>query len=192
MNIEQLNKIPIILASSSPRRQAFFKELGLNYRVVTKSVDETYPKYLKREKITNFIALKKTRAFNKLKSGEVLVTADTIVWFKHTALEKPKSLKEAKQMLKKLSNNKHLVITSICLKNSNKVNVFSSKTTVYINKLTNDIIDYYIKNYNPLDKAGGYGIQEWFGYVGVKKIKGSYFNVMGFPVHKFYKELKRF
>ncbi len=192
MNIEQLNKIPIILASSSPRRQAFFKELGLNYRVETKEVDETYPKYLKKEKITTFLALKKARTFNKLKSNEVLVTADTIVWFKHAALEKPKSLKEAKRMLKKLSDNKHLVITSICLKNSNKTKVFSCKTIVYFNKLTNDMIDYYIKNYNPLDKAGSYGIQEWFGYVGVKKIKGSYFNVMGFPVHKFYKELKRF
>jgi len=192
MNIEELNKRPIILASGSPRRQAFFKELGLNYRIETKEIDETYPKHFKKEKITSFLALKKARAFNKLKSEEVLVTADTIVWFKKSALEKPKSLKEAKLMLKKLSNRKHLVITSICLKNSIKEKVFSCETIVYFNKLSDDMINYYIKNYNPLDKAGGYGIQEWFGYVGVKKIIGSYFNVMGFPVHKFYKELKRF
>jgi len=192
MNITQLNKKPIILASSSPRRQEFIKELGLNYKIETKEIDESYPKYLKREKITNFIAKKKAQAFQNLKSDEVLVTADTIVWFKKTALEKPKTLIEAKQMLKKLSNNKHIVITSICLKNSIKEKVFNCKTEVYFNKLSDDMIDYYLKNYNPLDKAGGYGIQEWFGYVGVKKIKGSYFNVMGFPVHKFYKELKRF
>jgi len=192
MNIEQLNKRAIILASGSPRRQAFIKELGLNYRIETKEVDESYPKYLKKEKITTFLALKKARAFSKLNSGEIVVAADTIVWFRHSALEKPKSLKEAKQMLKKLSNKKHIVITSICLKSATKEKVFSCKTLVYFNKLSDDMIDYYIKNYNPLDKAGSYGIQEWFGYVGVKKIKGSYFNVMGFPVHKFYKELKRF
>jgi len=192
MDIQQLNKRPIILASGSPRRQAFFKELGLNYRIETNDIDESYPKYLKKEKITRFLALKKARTFKKLKSDEVLITADTIVWFKNKPLEKPKSLKEAKEMLKKLSNHKHLVITSICLKNTVKEKVFSCKTVVYFNKLTYDVIDYYIKNYNPLDKAGSYGIQEWFGYVGVKKIKGSYFNVMGFPVHKFYKELKRF
>jgi len=192
MNMEQLNKRTIILASGSPRRQAFIKELGLNYRIETKEINETYPSYLKKAKITKYLALKKARAFSNLKSGEILVTADTIVWFKKKALEKPKSKKEAKQMLKKLSNSKHLVITSMCLKNATKEKVFSCKTIVYFNKLTDNMIDFYIKNHNTLDKAGGYGIQEWLGYVAVKKIKGSYFNVMGFPVHKFYKELKRF
>lgn len=192
MKIKALENKNIILASGSPRRQNFLKELGLDFKIQLKEVEENYPKHLKKEAITNFLALKKANVFKDLEINDILVTADTIVWFKNKALEKPKDATEAKEMLEKLSANKHLVITSFCLKSKEKEKVFNCTTKVYFNKLTPQIIDYYINNYSPYDKAGAYGIQEWIGYIGVKKIKGSYFNVMGFPVHKFYKELLRF
>jgi len=182
----------IILASGSPRRQTFLKELGLDFSIQLKEVEESYPRHLKREKITNFLALKKAKAFTDLTKNDILITADTIVWFKNTALGKPKDLQQAEDMLNQLSNHKHLVITSVCLKNATKEKIFSCITKVYFNKLSPESIAYYLKKFNPLDKAGSYGIQEWIGYVGVKKIKGSYFNVMGFPVHKLYEELLRF
>jgi septum formation protein len=192
MKLKALENKNIILASGSPRRQNFLKELGLDFKIQLKEVEENYPKHLKKEAITNFLALKKANAFKDLEINDVLITADTIVWFKNKALEKPKDATEAKEMLEKLSGKKHLVITSFCLKSKEKEKVFNSTTKVYFNKLTPKIINYYITNYSPYDKAGAYGIQEWIGYIGVKKIKGSYFNVMGFPVHKFYKELLRF
>lgn len=192
MDIEILNSKQLILASGSPRRQSFLKELGLNFKIELKDIEETYPKHLKKEAITNYLALKKSHAFTNLCEDDILITADTIVWFKHKALGKPENIEQAKEMLKKLSNHKHLVITSVCLKNLKKEKVFSCTTKVYFDKLSDKVIDYYLKNYKPLDKAGSYGIQEWIGFVGVKKIKGSYFNVMGFPVHKFYKELTAF
>lgn len=192
MNIEKLKNKQLILASSSPRRQSFLKELGLNFKIELKEVEETYPKHFKKKAITNYLALKKAHAFANLGKDNILITADTIVWFKHKALGKPENLEQAKAMLKKLSNHKHKVITSICLKSAEKEKVFSCTTEVYFDKLSDEMIDYYLKNYNSLDKAGSYGIQEWIGFVGVKKIKGSYFNVMGFPVHKFYKEFMRF
>lgn len=192
MDIEKLNSKQLILASGSPRRQAFLKDLGLNYKIEFKEIAEIYPKHLKKEAITNYLALKKARVFNNLNDQDILISADTIVWFKNKALGKPENIEQAKEMLKKLSNHKHLVITSVCLKSQKKEIVFSCKTEVYFDKLSDDVIDYYLKNYKPLDKAGSYGIQEWIGFVGVKKIKGSYSNVMGFPVHKFYKELMQF
>ncbi|MFK5890924.1 MAG: Maf-like protein [Flavobacteriaceae bacterium] len=192
MKLKSLENKNIILASGSPRRQNFLKELGLDFKIQLKEVEENYPKYLKKEAITNYLALEKANAFKDLEINDILITADTIVWFKNKALEKPKDATEAREMLEKLSGKKHLVITSFCLKSKEKEKVFNCITKVYFNKLTPQIIDYYITNYSPYDKAGAYGIQEWIGYIGVKKIKGSYFNVMGFPVHKFYKELLRF
>jgi len=192
MKIKALENKNIILASGSPRRQNFLKELGLDFKIRLKEIEETYPKHYKKEAITNFLARKKANVFKDLEINDILVTADTIVWFKNKALEKPKDATEAREMLEKLSGKKHLVITSFCLKSKEKEKVFSCTTEVYFNKLSSQMIDYYINNYNPYDKAGAYGIQEWIGYIGVKKIKGSYFNVMGFPVHKFYKELLRF
>ena len=192
MELKALKNKNIILASGSPRRQNFLKELGLNYSIQLKEIEEIYPKHYKKSTITNYLARKKAHAFKDLKVNDILVTADTIVWYKNKPLEKPKNADEATEMLNKLSGSKHLVITSVCLKSKDKEKVFSCTTKVYFNKLSADIIDFYIKNYSPYDKAGAYGIQEWIGYIGVKKIKGSYFNVMGFPVHKFYKELLRF
>lgn len=192
MILKSLENKNIILASGSPRRQNFLKELGLDFTIQLKEIEETYPSHLKKSDITDFLALKKARAFKNLKDSDILITADTIVWFKNKPLEKPKNYNQAFDMLKKLSGNKHLVITSVCLKSALKETVFNCTSKVYFNKLSTEIIDYYIQNYNPYDKAGAYGIQEWIGYIAVKKLKGSYFNIMGFPVHKFYKELLRF
>lgn len=182
----------IILASGSPRRQNFLKELGLDFSIQLKEVEETYPKYLKKAAITDYLALKKSKAFTNLNKNDILITADTIVWFKKKALGKPENKEQAIKMLNNLSNNKHTVYTSICLKSKNKTKVFNCQTQVYFNKLSIEDIAFYVEKYKPFDKAGSYGIQEWIGYIGVKKIKGSFFNVMGFPVHKFYKELIRF
>ena len=189
---DKLKNNNLILASKSPRRQQFLKDLNLDFVIKLKEVEEIYSKELKGKQITNFLAKLKAKAFNNLDDKDILVTSDTIVWFKNKPLEKPKNRVEAIEMLQKLSNKKHKVYTSICLKSNEKEVVFSDTTTVYIKKLSNEEINYYVTNFNPFDKAGSYGIQEWFGYIAVKKIKGSFFNVMGFPVHKFYKELLKF
>lgn len=189
---EKLKKFNIILASGSPRRQRFLKELDVDFTIQLKQVDEIYPTELKGKEITNFLAKLKANEFKNLKDNDLVITADTIVWFKGKALGKPKNQTEAVKMLKKMSNNKHQVFSSICLKSAQKQFVFSDKTTVYIKKLSLEEINYYVSNFKPYDKAGSYGIQEWFGHIAVKKIKGSFFNVMGFPVHKFYKEILKF
>ena len=180
----------IILASGSPRRQQILKDLGLDFIVKTKDIEEIYPKYLHGKEITNFLAELKAKAFaDKLKENDILITADTIVRFNGKVLGKPKDLEDAKAMLNELSGNAHEVITSICIKTIDKKIMINATTDVYFKKLTTDEIDYYVDTFKPLDKAGSYGIQEWLGYIGVKKIIGSYSNVMGFPVHKFYKEM---
>ncbi len=189
---QKLKNKNLILASKSPRRQQFLNDLKLDFTIKLKEVEEIYPKKLKGKQITNFLAKLKANAFEHLNDEDILVTSDTIVWFKNKALEKPKSRETAIKMLQELSNKKHKVFTSVCLKSNKKEVVFSNTTTVYIKKLTLEEITFYIDTYKPFDKAGSYGIQEWFGLIAVKKIKGSFFNVMGFPVHKFYKELLRF
>ncbi|MCF6351260.1 MAG: Maf family nucleotide pyrophosphatase [Flavobacteriaceae bacterium] len=192
MLAEKLKNKNLILASKSPRRQQFLKDLNLNFTIKLKEIKEIYPNTLKGKEITNYLAKLKTNAFSNLKKNDILVTSDTIVWFKNKALGKPKNKEEAIKMLQKLSGKKHQVFTSVCLRSTKKEIIFSDATTVYIKKLSLKEIEYYIENHKPFDKAGSYGIQEWFGYIAVKKIKGSFFNVMGFPVHKFYKELLRF
>jgi len=189
---EKLKNYNVILASGSPRRQQFLTELDLDFKIQIKKVNEIYSKKLKGKEITAFLAKLKANEFNNLENNDLIITSDTIVWFEGSALEKPKNDDEAIKMLQKLSNKKHKVYSSVCLKSKNKQVVFSDVTEVYIKKLTNEEIQYYVTKYNPLDKAGSYGIQEWFGLIAVKKIKGSFFNVMGFPVHKFYKEIMRF
>ena len=180
----------IILASGSPRRQQILKDLGLDFIVKKKDIEEIYPKYLHGKEITNFLAELKAKPFaDELKENDILITADTIVRFNGKVLEKPKDLEDAKAMLKELSGRSHEVITSICIKTIDKKVMINATTDVYFKKLTTDEIDYYVDTFKPLDKAGSYGIQEWLGYIGVKKIIGSYSNVMGFPVHKFYKEM---
>ena len=186
-NLENKN---IILASGSPRRQELFKTLNIPFKIIVKEVDETYSKKLKGSEITDFLASKKAAEFSTiLENDDVVITSDTIVWFKNKPLEKPKDTNESKQMLQQLSGSSHKVYTSFCIKTKFFERVISDETTVYFEDLSPELIDYYVTNYKTLDKAGGYGIQDWFGLIGVKKLEGSYYNVMGFPVHKLCKEL---
>lgn len=186
---KKLKNYNIILASGSPRRQAFFKELDLDYTIQVKEVEETYPLDLKRSEITDFLSKLKASAFVDLKENDVLITSDTIVWKDEKALGKPQNAKEAKQMLQSLSGNIHEVITSVCFTSKKFQKTVHDVTTVWFKPLTDEEIDYYIKTYKPFDKAGGYGIQEWIGYIGIEKIEGCYFNVMGLPTRLVYKTL---
>jgi len=180
----------IILASASPRRQELFKELGLNFTVKVKPIEEKYNTNLQAQEITNYLAVLKSKAFeDELKENEILITSDTIVWHNNKALEKPKNNTEAVNMLQQLSNCSHKVITSICITSKEQQKVFYDITTVFFKQLSIEEINYYVENHHPFDKAGGYGIQEWIGFIGVTRIEGSYFNVMGLPVHKLYEEL---
>lgn len=189
---KKLQNKNIILASKSPRRQQLLKELNIPFKIEIKEIAEDYPKILKKKKITEYLAKLKATPFKGLKENDILITSDTIVWFNKKPLEKPKNLEDAKIMLQKLSGKKHAVYTSVCLTSKEKQIVFSCKTTVYFKKLIKEEINYYVEKYKPLDKAGSYGIQEWIGLIAIKKIKGSYYNIVGFPVHKFYKEILKF
>jgi septum formation protein len=181
----KLANYTLILASGSPRRQQFFKDLDLDFEIRLKDVEEVYPPELKAEAITNYLAELKSNAFEgELKANEILITSDTIVWHKDKALGKPKNEQEAFAILKSLSNTTHEVITSVCFKTKEKTELISEITKVTFNPLTDEAIRYYLDNYKPYDKAGAYGIQEWIGFVGVSKIEGSYTNVMGLPTDK--------
>ncbi len=183
----------IILASSSPRRQELLQQMQIPFTVKTKEVDEIYPKHLKASEVTDFLAdLKAEAFFDELKNNELLITADTIVWHNDKVLGKPKTDEDAINILQGLSGNTHQVITSVCIKSTTKKVVFSDTTNVTFKKLSNEEISFYIKNYQPFDKAGSYGIQEWIGHIGITKIEGSYFNVMGLPTQKLYNELVKF
>jgi septum formation protein len=186
---EKLKGYNVILASKSPRRHQFFKDLDIDFTIQLKEVEEIYPKELKATEITDFLADLKSQAFTDIKENDLLITSDTIVWLDNKALGKPKGEKEAFKMLKDLSNKSHEVITSISIKNKNFQKVFNDTTKVFFKEISDDEINYYIKNYHPFDKAGAYGIQEWIGFIAIDKIEGSYFNVAGLPIHKLYKEL---
>lgn len=186
-----LSKYTIILGSKSPRRKQFLQELNIPFESRVIDSEEIYPHHFKAQEITEFLAEFKSNEI-KLKADELLITADTIVWSNNRALEKPKNKLEATKMLEELSNNSHQVITSVCIATTKKTKVFTDITTVYFKELTSKEINFYIDNYQPFDKAGSYGIQEWIGLIGVTKIEGSYANVVGLPVQKLYKELKNF
>lgn len=187
---KKLSKYNIILASKSPRRQQLLKDLDISFKVKTKEVEEIYPEELKDSEITDFLADLKSKPFDDtLSDNDLLITSDTIVWANNKALGKPKNYNQAFNTLKELSNNTHKVITSICLSSKNFKKTINDTTIVTFKELTNEEIEYYINTYKPFDKAGAYGIQEWIGKIAITKIEGSYFNVMGFPVHKLYKEL---
>lgn len=181
----------LILASGSPRRQKFFKDLGLDFEIRLKPVEEICPDRLRYSDIPDFLAQLKAIPFKEtLSENDILITSDTIVWHNNRALGKPKTKQEAFEMLQSLSGNAHEVITSICLTTNKIQKTVNSITKVFFNELTEEEIHFYIQNYKPFDKAGAYGIQEWIGLVGIKKIEGSYFNVVGLPVHLLYKTLK--
>jgi septum formation protein len=187
---DQLKNYHIILASSSPRRQSFFKDLGIDFEIRLKPVDETYPPTLTNYEISDYLAELKAVPFKEeLTEKDILITSDTIVWHKNQALGKPKDLNEAFQMIKSLSNQTHEVITSVCFTTQTSQKTVHNSSKVTFKDLTDKEIEFYVKNYKPFDKAGAYGIQEWIGQIGVTKIEGSYFNIMGLPVHLLYQNL---
>ena len=190
MNFSEYN---IVLASGSPRRKQMLEELGLSFTVRTKDTDESYPDSVKNEDVAEYLAVKKADAFTgEIAENELVITADTIVLVDDTILGKPKDKDEAVSMLKKLSDKAHSVITGVCLMSKYNTESFSATTKVFFKELTDEEIDYYIDKYEPFDKAGAYGIQEWIGLVGVENIEGSYFNVVGLPIQRLYTELVRF
>jgi septum formation protein len=187
---DKLKNYKLILASGSPRRQQFFKDLDLDFEIRLKDIEEVYPPNLKREEITNYLAILKSTPFEgTLQENELVVTSDTIVWHNEKALGKPKDKDDAFAILKSLSNATHEVVTSVCFKNKYKTDVLFEVTAVTFHDISDEAINYYIEKHQPFDKAGAYGIQEWIGFIGVARIEGSYPNVMGLPVDKVYQYL---
>ena len=189
---EKLSKYDVVLASQSPRRIKFFNDLKIKFKSIKIDVDESYSNKLKAVEITDFLAEKKASFYSDLiKKNTIVITSDTIVWIKNKALGKPKNNKNAKEILRTLSDSTHEVITSFCIKTIDKKIIVNDTTKVSFKKLTDQEIDYYVDNNNVLDKAGAYGIQDWIGYIGITRIEGTYNNVMGLPTHLLYKELMR-
>ncbi|MDO6490924.1 MULTISPECIES: Maf-like protein [unclassified Cellulophaga] len=187
---EKLKDYNIILASGSPRRHQFFKELDINFKVDVRPIEEVFPNHLQAEEITDYLAALKAEPFKKsLQEKDILITSDTIVWHNNEQLGKPKSTADAIAMLTKLSNSWHQVATSVCFTSKNKQITESHITKVKFKELSLDEITYYVENYKPLDKAGAYGIQEWIGLIAIEEIIGSYPNVVGLPTHLVYKTL---
>jgi len=191
---EKFKKYNIILASKSPRRQNLMKELGLKFKVISQiPVKEEYPPSLTCDEIPVYLAkLKANSCMDFIDSDTILIAADTIVCLNNEVLNKPDDYQDAFTILKKISGRKHQVITGICIKSKYKEITFNSKSDVYFKELADSEIDYYIKEYKPFDKAGSYGIQEWIGYIGIERIEGSYFNIMGLPTQQLYNELCNF
>jgi septum formation protein len=184
---EKLKNHKIILASGSPRRQQFLRDMDLDFEIRLKEIEEIYPENLNAEAITNYLAELKSNAFEgEIKENEILITSDTLVWLQDKALGKPKNYDDAIAILKSLSNATHEVITSVCFKTKTKTETIYEVTKVTFKALTDVEIHYYLDHYKPFDKAGAYGIQEWIGLIGITKIEGSYSNVVGLPTEKVY------
>ncbi len=192
MIFKNLKNKKIILASQSPRRHHLLKSIGLDFDILSGlDTDESFPDDMPIDKVPVYLAKKKAATYQSfIDEKTILITADTIVSINNSILNKPKDYEDAAKMLKILSGNKHTVITGVCINTKDNQKCFNAYTDVYFDKLEPDEIEYYIKKFEPFDKAGAYGIQEWIGYIGIKKIEGSYFNVMGLPVQKLYEELK--
>lgn len=186
-----MSNFKLILGSKSPRRQALIKELGFPVEIRTKEVEEIYPEDLPSTDVPEYLAkLKAAPLKDSLSDGEILVTSDTIVLLDGQVVGKPANEEAAKDMLRKLSGSTHTVITGVCLTSQNTEDTFSSQTKVFFGELSEEEINHYVETFKPLDKAGSYGIQEWIGYIGVSKIEGCYYNVMGLPLHDLYRKLK--
>jgi septum formation protein len=191
--LENLQNKHIKLASKSPRRQQLLQGLGLTFDVWSKEVDESYPDHLQQEHIPLFLASKKADAFREeLHHGDVLITADTIVWVDGQVLNKPEDRDDAIRMIGLLNGKTHDVYTGVSIVSKEKSEVLWDRTRVHFARLTTQEIEHYIDNYSPFDKAGSYGAQDWIGLVAIDRLEGSYFNVMGLPVHKVYQALKLF
>ena len=188
-----LSKYSITLGSQSPRRKELFAGLNLPFSVEVREVDEQFPDRMAALDVPEYLAVLKASPFKQdFKRGGLLITADTIVLIEGKILGKPMDYEHAFEMLKQLSGKKHIVITGVCITSSSKQITFSDHTDVYFKTLSEDEIDYYLTYYQPYDKAGSYGVQEWIGYVAIEKIEGSYFNVMGLPIQRLYEELLKF
>lgn len=182
----------IILASQSPRRKELLNLLDLNFKVEIPKVNEVYPENIEIIKVAEYLANLKAKAFTNISCDTIVITADTVVILNEEILGKPKNKTEAIKMLQSLSNRNHKVMTGVCIKSKEKTISFSNTTKVFFKKLTSSEINYYVENYKPFDKAGSYGIQEWIGAIGITKIDGSYFNVVGLPINTLYKNLKEY
>lgn len=180
---------PIILASKSPRRQELLQLMGIDFKVVLKDVDESYPSNLSPSEIAVYIAEKKIRAFDEVIKDEIVITADTIVLLDGKILGKPENADHAFEILSDLSGKRHEVITAVSLLKDHQIKSFFELSEVFFKPINSEQIRYYISNYHPMDKAGAYGIQEWIGLVAIDKIIGSYSNIMGLPTHRLYQEL---
>ena len=184
----------IILASASPRRKMLFEGLGIPFRIVVKEIEEVCPGDMSPKETAICLAKRKADEFHESEIGEdgIIITADTIVELNNDIIGKPGNREEAISMLQLLSGNMHIVHTGVCIKSPHKEVLFSDTTKVWFAELSYTEIEEYVERFMPYDKAGAYGIQEWIGYVGVTRIEGSFFNVMGLPTHRLYEELKRF
>ncbi|MDD3737893.1 MAG: Maf family nucleotide pyrophosphatase [Lentimicrobiaceae bacterium] len=194
MIFDKIKNYRLLLASKSQRRIDLFKQTGLDFTVVDINADESFPRDLHVSEVPLHICQKKSHAYDtsKLKDNNILVTADTVVVFGDSILNKPHDEVEAKKMLSILSDKSHKVYTGVCIRNNKFQSVFVEETTVTFGNLSEGDIDFYVKNYKPFDKAGAYGIQEWIGLVGVERIEGCYYNIVGFPMHTFCKQLIKF
>ena len=184
----------VLLASNSPRRKELLQGIDIDFEIkVLPDIDESYPANLPVEKVAEFIAEKKASSYiNNLKEDELLITADTVVILDGVIFGKPNNKEDAKEMLSALSGKAHRVVSGVCLATLKKQISFSVTSEVLFSELTREEIEYYIDRYSPFDKAGSYGIQEWIGYIGVEHLSGSYFNIMGLPIQRLYRELKNF
>ena len=194
MFLDSLKEYNVILASKSPRRSALLKELGVEFTVAENyPVDETYPSNMRVLDVPAYLAELKSAAYPvTLTEKDILMTADTLVFFNNEIMGKPKDRDDAIQMLSKLSGNRHEVLTAVCLRSADKMRTFEISTYVTFRALKKREIEFYVDNYKPYDKAGAYAIQEWIGYIGIESIEGSYYNVVGLPTQKVFSELKQF
>lgn len=192
--LQNLGRYRILLASNSPRRRELLAGLGIEYETVSlPDIDESYPSGLKGGEIPAYISKKKAESYKSMMTEEtLLITADTIVWLDGKVYGKPSDEKEAEEMLQQLSGNTHTVYTGVTLTTREKERTFTVATDVKFAELSPEEIEYYVRKYSPLDKAGAYGVQEWIGYIGVESINGSYYNVMGLPMQRLYRELLKF
>jgi len=184
----------VILATQSPRRRELMKGLDIPFTIMTKNTPEDFPDDLKGSEIALYLSRRKAEAFTneELPGDYLLITADTIVWINNHVLNKPVSHSEASAMLTELSGNRHTVFTGVTLRSRQKTVSFCSATDVWFRHLSEDEINYYLNKYKPYDKAGSYGVQEWIGFAAIKRIEGSYFNVMGLPTQQLFLELYQF
>jgi len=193
MLLEKLKNYHVILASKSPRRHFLLKEAGIDFEIVNAETDETFPEHLKSYKIPLYLSQKKADAVKiDFDDKTILITADTIVWINNKVINKPVDYDDAVKMLQTLSGNTHVVYTGVTVKSKYKQISFHVKSKVFFRKLTKKEIEYYVEKFKPYDKAGAYGIQEWIGYIGIKRVEGSFYNVMGLPITRLYRQLEKF